>query len=306
MNLNHSKLNARLLLLIVWCFITLECVALEDSELADFARTALEDRAKVGNAEEAKRRFRKALETLDDAQKIRAFALYFFETDEDPRWKMSTKITMTAGYALGQDSSVINDWSELRKLIREESDPRKFYLLSCLIPWSTESEKFDFVAERLHMLFQNGPVARDEGEYTKSYSHDVSLYAYESIITNLRILGADFETPTANLNHEDRVLVLAKWLKENWPGCENLKIPPQLSGEGIRPDRKLATSTTPPLTSEGAEKSASSAARNSEQSARKYHWAWIITGALAFLVFLSTLIKSKRNFSFAKFFKRTP
>ena len=83
----------------------------------------------------------------------------------------------------------------------------------------------DFVAERAHMLFADGRVAKEEGEYTKAYAHDVSVYAYSAIVANLKALDAEFAPPPRTLPHEEQALILAKWLKKNWPGCGDIVLP---------------------------------------------------------------------------------
>jgi hypothetical protein len=214
-----------------------------DKDLLGIVKEGFKARADAGgltNKKEAVLAFRKPFEHLTDEQKIRALTLFLYDIDEhDQKWSMSSSITMGASYALKDDPDFINDWSSLQGLLKNERDPRKFYLLSNLTPWARGEHLHDFIAERTHMLFADGRVAKEEGEYTREYAHDVSVYTYTAIVGKLRALGADFEPPAKNLPHEEQAVILAKWLKENWPRCENIEIPRRLLGEKPRPRKAL-------------------------------------------------------------------
>ena len=195
-----------------------------DEELAQIGTNALEIRRKV-HPNKRVTTFRKALEGLKDSEKIRALALSLLDKEKNAKLPMSTQLGGSYVYVLGQDRELISDYSELRKMLKSETDSRKFFLLSILIPWSTKDKKYDFVADCAHMLFGSGPVTENVSEYAKDYSGDVTYYAYISIVGNLKLLEADFTPPDKKIPHKERVLILAKWLKENWKGCEELKIP---------------------------------------------------------------------------------
>lgn len=210
-----------------------------DDQLLGIGREAIRQRAEAKGSEREKEAFRKALQGLSDPQKIRAIAYRVLDSDNNPKYAMKSSNSMVAAYALGQDRQLISDWSTLREMLREEKNPRKFYLLSGLTPWSRGDERHDFVFEFTHMLFADGRVAKDEGEYTKSYAHDISFYAYKAIVNSLSVLGANFEPPSKDFSHEEQALILAKWLKENWPRCENIEIPSRLLGEESRPRKSL-------------------------------------------------------------------
>ncbi len=222
----------------VFNFAAIFCVAsitsaaeYTDNQLLEIGREAIRQRAEAKGAEREKEAFRKALQGLSDSQKIRAVAYRVLDSDNNPKYAMKSSNSMVAAYALGQDQQLISDWSTLREMLREEKNPRKFYLLSGLTPWTRGDKRHDFVFEFTHMLFADGRVAKDEGEYTREYAHDVSEYAYQAIVNSLRALGADFEPPPKDLPHEQQALILAKWLKANWPRCRDIEIPPRLSGE---------------------------------------------------------------------------
>lgn len=211
-----------------------------DQDLVRISRAAFDARWSAKNDAEAVELFREGFQGLSDESKLKAIILTLYEIDLEPVWSMKSEIVMGPQYALSGDPSFISDWDFLRNALSKEYDPRKFYILSKLVPKLKDKEKHDFVFEHSHMLFEDGRVAKEEGEYTKSYAHDVSVYAYRAVLNNLKRLGADFVPPSKDLPHEEQALILAKWLKENWPRCENIKIPSRLSGEENRTRKSLA------------------------------------------------------------------
>lgn len=199
---------------------------------------ALERRAAEIDLQKQRLAFREALEGLPDAEKLRALALALYEYDRDPEWAMSSRLGMGTAGALAQDPELISDYSELKRMIGSQQDPRKFFLLMSLVPRNT---RIDFLPEMAHMLLRDGRISKDEGEYTPSYSHDVSLYVYKSIVNDL---GSSRFQPPEDIPHESKVVVLGKWLKANWPGCENLQLAgtPGKSSRLTRPsDRRTST-----------------------------------------------------------------
>jgi len=231
-------MNDLLFILVISMSLTPDSLGQTDEDLLKFAKDGFQARANEGgltNKKDAVPAFRKPFEGLTNAQKIKSLVLFLYDIDlHDKKWSMSARITMGPIDVLRADPNLVEDWSELKRMLRNEKNPRKFYLLSKIAPWSNDKQKHDFIAERSHMLFADGRVAKEEGEYTKPYAHDVSEYAYTAIIGNLRALKADFELSPEHLSHEEQAIILAKWLKENWHGCENIKIPPRLLGENLR------------------------------------------------------------------------
>ena len=271
-------------------FVALFCAAsilsaeeYTDDQLLRIGREAIRQRAKAKGPEKEKEAFRKALQGLSDPQKTKAIAYRVLDSDNNPKYTMRSSNSMVAGYALGQDRQLISDWSTLREMLREEKNPRKFYLLSGLVPWSRDDERHDFVFEFTHMLFTDGRVAKDEGEYTKSYAHDISLYAYKAIVNSLRALGADFEPPAKSLPHEEQAVILAKWLKENWPSCENIKIPSRLLGEKSRLRKSVTEKPkSSPLRNKEREQGTLQEAKPQNEESRL---PWIIAGVLLVGIF---------------------
>lgn len=292
MNLRISSLIA---LLISTALAVGQIDAVSDEELLDIGRKALKDHATAKGGESKKAAFRSALQGLSDAQKIRAVAYRVLASDDDPKHTMKSSNTMAVAYALGQDRELVEDWNELREMLRRERDPRQFFLLSGLVPWSDNNVLHDFVFEFTHMLFADGRVAKDEGEYTRAYAHDVSEYAYTAVIGNLRALGAEFEPPAKNLPHEEQAVILAKWLKENWSSCENIEIPRRLSGEEPRPEKAFVEKEKPSFVQIKKREQEKLQETNAENESRL---PWIIAGVLLVGI-LALLLKAFKGKSTA-------
>ncbi len=124
---------------------------------------------------------------------------------------------------------MVKDASALHASLRGESDPRKFLVASTFADSFTTRCKEDFIPDRFHMLFKHGRVARNISDYPLPL-FDVSVFTYSVIVRNLKTLGSDFDERNGvpydgNVPYPEKVPLLAKWLKENWPGCGNLEIP---------------------------------------------------------------------------------
>jgi len=211
---------------------------LQEDELREIGFAAFSASSQSITEEDKIKVFRDSLKNLDDEQKIKAIAYQVIASDDTEEWRMRASNSINAAYVLGQDPELIKDWSALKEMLKEQTDPRKFYLMSGLRPWTTEQNRHDFVPSMTHMLFEDGQVSKDEGEYTPSYANDVSKFAYISIVNNLQALGASFQPTSQDLSHEKQALTLALWLKDNWPGCEDIKIPRRLTGKFIEPNRQ--------------------------------------------------------------------
>lgn len=210
---------------------------LQEDKIREIGFSAFSARSQAITDEDKIKVFRESLKNLSDEQKIKAIAYRVIASDDTEEWRMRASNSMNAAYVLGQDPELIKDWSALKEMLKEQTDPRKFYLLSGLRPWTTEQDRHDFVPAMTHMLFEDGQVSKDEGEYTPFYANDVSKFAYISIVNNLRALGASFQPASQDLPHEKQALALALWLKDNWPGCEDVKVPRRLTGKIIKTNR---------------------------------------------------------------------
>jgi hypothetical protein len=265
-------------------FFLTSAFGLEGNALLQLAKEAFDARERAGalsNVDASVAAFKKPFEGVDDSEKIEALALYLYDIDKsDSKWSMSAYITTAPISALSSDPEFIKDWSSLREMLRVEKDPRKFYLLSKLVPWTEDKPQLDFVAERVHMLFADGRVAKEEGEYTKEYAHDVSNYTYVAIVGNLRVLGASFEPPPKDLPHEEAAKLLGRWLKENWPGCEGMEIPSSSSVNPRRP--RYAENEVGRVPSRGWKSDPISGEEEVGNNARANRSLWVVLGILVF------------------------
>lgn len=166
----------------------------------------------------------KAFAGLDDDEKIRALAEWMFRKPL-PQYN---NIPSQAKKLLIAKEPVIQDYSELRRLMASETDSRRFFQLSAL-SYTAEKYGYDFMADRARGLFMEG-VAADRGQSTTDHPlQSISMNTFSRITEKLRDKSQVFKNEVypelAKMDLESRNLALAKWLKVNWPGCENLKVP---------------------------------------------------------------------------------
>lgn len=191
--------------------------AFSDVELLAKAEAAFTARKEAKSPKSARvLAFKKSLEGLSDTEKIRAIALRVFSFDDDPKHKMRWINAQSAATALYEDPNLITDVRGFREMISKENDPRKFYLLSNIVSQLDSSNETDFIEEHHRMLFEDGAVARPEGEYTDEFFFDVSIYAYRSIVGSLKRKGVNFPEPASDLTHEEKATLLDQWLVEEF------------------------------------------------------------------------------------------
>jgi len=159
---------------------------------------------------------------LTDAEKTRAMALRIFDLDAKDNGRMRFNAPSSIQHVLMDDPSLISDPAELKKMIASETNPRKFFILASMADHFMNTQKADFVAEMAPMLFRHEPVAKMVGEYYLESLTNASFFSYGMIIQNLKILNADFIPAEEKLPYPDKISILVKWLKANYPGCENL------------------------------------------------------------------------------------
>lgn len=165
---------------------------------------------------------------------------------------------------------------ELRKLLAAESDPRRFHLLRInLVEQLVFRYGKSFIPEMAPMLLRDGRVGRGRGEYTMMGESDVSVGTYASIINQLKRQGASFEEPPEEMEHVLRKRILALWLKENWPGCEELEIPAQA---GERKELRSGPAAAPTAAPGHGDSVANEATEDRAKSPPP--WIWIGTGLI--------------------------
>lgn len=193
---------------------------------------------KSSDMPEAKALREKAFAGLDDREKIRALAEWMFRFPPPTH----SEIPSNTGKLLIAPNSVIRDYSELHRLMAVETDSRRFYQLSVLASAFGDKNGDNFLSDCARGLFMTG-VAADRGQSTSGYPLDrISSYSFSRITQKLRDENPKFKEEVypelIKLDFEERPLALAKWLKENRPGCESLEIP---SDSSSQPTKPLAT-----------------------------------------------------------------
>lgn len=181
---------------------------------------------RTSDESEAKALRDKAFAGLDDGEKIRALVEWMFRKPPPHYYGIASQ----AAKLLIAPEPVIKDYSELRHLISEETDSRRFYQLS-MLSYSAEKNGHDFMPDRARGLFMEG-VAADRGQSSTGHPLDsISKHFFSRITEELRDKSQTFKDEIypelVKLDLKERNLELAKWLKANWPGCEDIEIPGQ-------------------------------------------------------------------------------
>ena len=172
---------------------------------------------------------------LDDREKIRALAEWMFRVPPPTH----SDIPSIAGSLLIAPEPVIRDFSEFQRLMAVETDSRRFFQLAVLAPAYDKRSGHDFMVDRARGLFLKGPAA-DRGQSTVGYPLDsISAFWFSYIAEQLRDEDQKFKEEVypelVKQKFEQRPRALAKWLKENRPGCENLDIPSESSSKHVKP-----------------------------------------------------------------------
>lgn len=179
----------------------------------------------------------KAFKGLNDREQIRVLAEWIFRKPIPHYQDMVSNVS----WLLKTPESVNNDFTELRRLMAVETDSRHFFQLSTLA-FTAEKYGYDFMADRARGLFMKG-VAADLGQSTTDHPlQSISMNTFSRITQRLRDESQTFKEKVypelAKMDLEARNLALAKWLKANWPGCENLEIPDNPENEKDPVDNK--------------------------------------------------------------------
>jgi hypothetical protein len=175
----------------------------------------------------------KAFAGLTDQEKIRALAEWMFRRPHPTH----IDAVSGAGQLLIAPEPVIRDYSEFRRLMAVETDSRRFFQLSVLAPSYDESNDHDFMVDRARGLFLEG-VAADLGQSTCGHPlNSISAFTFSFIAEQLRGESAEFKSVVypklVSMESAERKLELAKWLKANWPGCEDLALPVTITSKDI-------------------------------------------------------------------------
>jgi hypothetical protein len=223
---------------------------------------------------------------LSDQERTEAIVQWMYERPGDSPY-IGNEITQL----FINDPFLIQESSHLRSLMGKENDPRRIFILS---QFSNRFLKHgeNFIVETSKFLFQNGRVAENTSTFPAPVD-DLGHYAYYAITEELKYLKASFNEEEIMPHQgmipiEQKIPILAKWLKENWPGCEDLEIPADVfkpmgtTRPTLRPDLPSSERKQPP----GSETEA-----NSKDS--RVVWPWIVS-ALVSLAAAFTFLKFRR------------
>ncbi|GAA5482538.1 hypothetical protein [Haloferula sargassicola] len=178
-------------------------------------------------------------------------------------------------------------------MLANEEDARRFHLLrENLMTWVSDDKYENYIQEMSHMLMRDDPVGRAGGDYNSPYWYDVSLLTYEIIVRQLKEAGSSFKEPNPELSHKVRKIVLARWLKKNWPGCEGLVIP---ESEDV-PERRSARDRLEAAKREAEASGSSEIKAEEERPPGRRKWIpWLSMAALLAAVFGGLrLVKAQR------------
>lgn len=213
------------------------CLAnsISDQQLVELAKQSFTKVKSAKTEPECKAAISDTLGHLNDSEKTRALALRMFEFDKNDG-RLQYNADSVVMYVFRYNPSFITDPSQVKVMMMGETNPRRFYLLSSIAKHLMYTQKSDFVVEAAPMLFRHDPLARmnvDSEYYFESLS-DASFFAYEMIVQNLKLVNASFIPPDEEMPYKEKIPILVKWLKMNYPGCENLggkiTIPQDLKG----------------------------------------------------------------------------
>lgn len=273
-------------------FSVMHCRAeqLTDSQLLKISQNAFDQRRAVKSQILGKKAIQDGFAHLSDAQKTRAMVLRIFDLDANDNGRMRFNTTSSMQNVLFGNPSLISDPTELKTMIKNETDARRFYILACMAGHFMRNYKSDFVVELAPMLFRHEPMAKIEGEYYFKGLTDASFFTYGMITKNLRLLNADFIEPDENLPYPDKITILVKWLRENYPGCEQLGEQEPITYElrkyksieksEVRHDKKISTP---------------SADQPADQTSADVTWWQLSVPACVLVAALAVWIKLKLN-----------
>ena len=178
---------------------------------------------------------RRTLDGLSDKEIIRAISEWMFRNPN----KGHKMVPSLAIQILISPKRELQDVSELRILLNAETDSNRFFMLSDFSTFFEARYNESFMAERARGLTMTGQVAKYGQGQTEYRLSDISLYTYDTIVSQLRKIDSPFTKdilPTLEGKPEAaKVAELARWMKANWPGCEGLAIREK---DGERPVRK--------------------------------------------------------------------
>jgi len=185
---------------------------------------------------------------LTDAEILNELMAGVFERDEKEKPPFDMRVDTASVFTdmLRDDKTLVSDDTALREAIKNETDARKFYLLLSL-SWGIKSHyDVEYIEESRHMLFEHSQIAKPLQAQMRMQPiwGDVSRYVYQGIVNDLKKSGSSFVPPDDSMPHDEKVLILERWLTDNWSGrsdqstgVENLKRPSRSPSEERKSSR---------------------------------------------------------------------
>jgi hypothetical protein len=257
------------------------CLAdsITDEQLVELAKESFIKVKAAKTEPECKKAIFDTFGHLNDSEKTRAIALRMFEFDRNDG-RLQHNADNVVMYVFDYDPNFISDPSQLKVMMMSETNPRRLFLLASIANRLMNTQSSDFVVEVAPMLLRHEPLARmslDSDYYFETLS-DASFFAYGMIVRNLEILNADFIPADEKLSYPDKISILVKWLKENYPGCEQLG-----ENKTTTQDLRKVNANENPKVSKEKQISAPSEDQSSKRSSSGMPW-WQLTLAVTVLI----------------------
>jgi hypothetical protein len=187
-----------------------------EAGLSDRVIEALNIRKTFGG-EERTEKIREVFSGLSDEDILKELSESLFALDESHKPPFDMRASTPSAFIdiLREDKELILDDSYLRNSLKNETNPRRFYLLRQLSVGLRVSQGKSYVDESRHMLFESGVVAKAlQASMREAYYGDVSRYAYQCIVDDLRKSKEAFNLPDEQLSHDEKVVILKRGQEE--------------------------------------------------------------------------------------------
>lgn len=298
--LNLMNITVSKLIFIWFTSLSISAFGATDEEAADRLDISIREletkRLRMGSLSECPPLPSPNLEGLTDAERTRGMLLWIKRRPERDQHHG----TALAGALILNNPALIKDTTELRKILSTTDDLNSFYLVSRMSEYfSTRDE--NFITEKSRMLFRHGRVAQQG--LVDGYSdvlYDVSAFTYESISEYLTYYKFPFDERTmmphqGMIPTDQKIEILVKWLRENWPGCEKLG----LEESPARPvdDKKSESKAAP---NQAPRRKPLPASEPNSASSSTNLSGWLGVGLISLIVLVGGavyLIKRRQNLS---------
>lgn len=160
-------------------------------------------------------KIREIFSGFTDDQIIESLIQGAFKLDESqsPPFNMRVDTPYVFTDILRQDENLVSDDSILRERLRNERDPRRFYLIHRIATGLKSNNKRNYNDEIKHMLLIDGRYAKPYGGVGSKYG-SISKYVFGVITANLEMSGRTFDCLDKNMNFEEKSKILHDWLEE--------------------------------------------------------------------------------------------